>query len=419
MSEGHSILSPSSAKRWLNCPPSALLAAQFPRTTSIYAETGTWAHKIGELKARNYFPGPEGPMNPQDYQKRLQALKESPYYDRAMDGNTDSYLDYLKGLSMSYASPPFVALEVLVDCSRYVPNCSGKADCIMIGENRMCVVDYKNGSGVPVDAEENPQMMLYALGALETYGMIYGDTIKDIHLAIVQPNVGEPKEWDTTTAYLREWGEKVVKPTAALAWEGKGEFCPGDWCDSGFCPAKATCKARAMKLLELEPLKDRAPEGQLSDADRELAKEECDIDLTDKLLTDAEIGDILTRAQGLSKWVKALEDYAQSAILKGRDIPGFKAVLGRSSNQWAGDADKAFETLKERGVEEALLWKREPVTVAALKKDLGKKLFDTVSDGLVEKKSGSPTLVPESDRRKAYIPANVAFNPVEPQDENN
>ena len=416
MAEGHSILSPSSAKRWLNCPPSARLAAQFPRTTSKYAEAGTLAHSIGELKARKHFMEP---MGPQEYQKRLQVLKDNPLYERAMDANTDAYLEYLKAQSMSYDSTPFVALEVPVDCSRYVPHCSGKADCIMIGENWMCVVDYKNGSGVQVDAEENPQMMLYALGALETYGMIYGDTIQYVRLAIVQPNVGLPKEWDTTTAYLREWGEKIVKPTAALAWEGKGDFRPGDWCDSTFCPARATCMARAKKLLAIEPLKDRAPEGQLREADRELAEAECGVDLTDKLLTDAEIGDILTRAQGLSKWVKALEEYALSAILKGQEIPGFKAVLGRSSNQWAGGADKAFETLKERGVNEALLWKREPVTVAGLKKELGKSVFDAVSDGLVEKKPGSPTLVTESDRRKAYVPANAAFSPVETQGENN
>ena len=416
MAEQHAILSASSSNRWLHCPPSALLAAQFPRTTSKYAEAGTLAHSIGELKARKYFLEP---MGPQEYQKRLQTLKENPLYEKAMDGNTDAYLDFLKGLSMGYASPPFVALEVRVDYSRYVPEAFGTADCIMVGENRICVTDYKNGSGVPVEAVENPQMMLYALGALETYRPIYGDTITDVHLAIVQPNIGDPKEWDTTVEHLREWGETVVRPAAALAWEGKGDFCPGPWCDSGFCPAKATCTARAKKLLELEPLKDRAPEGQLSEADRETAETECDIDLTGKLLTDAEIGDILTRAQGLSKWVKALEEYALSAILKGQNIPGFKAVLGRSSNQWAGGSDKAFETLKERGVEEALLWKREPVTVAALKKDLGKKVFDTVSDGLVEKKPGAPTLVPESDRRKAYIPVNVAFSPVETQDENN
>ena len=403
MAEQHAILSASSSNRWLHCPPSALLAAQFPRATSKYAEAGTLAHSIGELKARKYFLEP---MGPQEYQKRLQALKENPLYDKSMDGNTDAYLEFLKSLAMGYSSPPFVALEVRVDYSRYVPEAFGTADCIMVGENRICVTDYKNGSGVPVEAEENPQMMLYALGALETYRPIYGDTITDVHLAIVQPNVGDPKEWDTTVERLREWGETVVKPAAALAWEGKGDFCPGPWCDSGFCPAKATCTARAKKLLELEPLKDALPAG-LPGA------------VADKLLTDAEIGDILTRAQGLSKWVKALEEYALSAILKGREIPGFKVVLGRSSNQWAGGPDKAFETLKERGVAAALLWKREPVTVAALKKDLGKKVFDTVSDGLVEKKPGSPALVPESDRRKAYIPANVAFSPVETQSENN
>lgn len=410
----HAILSASSANRWLHCPPSAKLALQFPRTTSKYAEAGTLAHSIAELKARKHFVEP---MGPQEFQKRLQALKENPHYDKAMDGNTDSYLEHLKSLAMTYKAHPFVALEVRVDYSRYVPEAYGTADCIMIGEDRMCVVDYKNGSGVPVEAVENPQMMLYALGALETYSMIYGDTIKNIHLAIVQPNVGEPKEWDTTTEELQNWGETVVKPIAALAWDGRGEFCPGDWCDSAFCPARAICSARARKMLEVEPLKDRAPEGQLSDADREVAEMECDIDLTDKLLTDAEVGDILTRARGIAKWVKSLEEYALTASIRGTTIPGYKAVLGRSSREWSGGTDKAFAELKKRGVEEAVLYTREPVSVSALEKVLGKTEFKKTADGLWEKKPGKPTLAPESDRRKAYIAADTAFKPVEPETE--
>ena len=400
--KAHAILSASGSNRWLHCTPSALLAAQFPRTTSKYAEAGTLAHSIGELKARKYFVEP---MGPKDYQTRLNALKESPYYDRAMDGNTDAYLDYLKGLSMSYGeSAPFVALEVRVDYSRYVPDAFGTADCIMIGGDRMCVVDYKNGSGVQVDAENNSQMMLYALGALETYWPIYGDTIKNIRLAIVQPNVGDPKEWDTTTEYLREWGEKTVKPAAELARDGKGEFCPGDWCDSGFCPAKAVCKARAEKLLSIEAVKEAAPDG---------------ISLDKLIISDAEIGDILTRARNLDKWVKSLEEYALSTLLKGGEIPGFKAVLGRSTREWSGGMDQAFEILEQRGVDEAMLWNRVPVTVAALEKALGKAEFNNTAKDLWEKKPGKPTLALESDRRKAYVPAEVVFTPVETRDENN
>ena len=415
MPNAHAILSASSANRWLHCPPSAKLALSFPRTTSKYAEAGTLAHSIAELKARKHFVEP---MGPQDYQKRLQALKESPHYDRAMDGNTDAYLDFLKGLSMTYAATPFVALEVRVDYSRYVPEAFGTADCIMIGENRMCIVDYKNGSGVQVDAEENPQMMLYALGALETYSMIYGDTIRDIHLAIVQPNVGEPKEWDTTTAYLRDWGETVVKPTAALAWEGRGDFCPGGWCDSGFCPAKATCTARAKKLLEVEPKVGSAPEGwKDGTSGQKEAAMYAEAQEKHMLLSDAEIGDILARAQGISKWVKSLEAYALSAILKGKEIPGFKAVLGRATREWSGGADKAFAALKERGVDEAVLWNREPVSVAALEKALGKATFKDTAKDLWEKKPGAPTLAPTSDRRKAYVAAANVFKPVESQGE--
>ena len=397
----HAILSASSANRWLHCPPSAKLALQFPRTTSKYAEAGTLAHSIAELKARKHFVEP---MGPQEFQKRLQVLKESPHYDKAMDGNTDAYLDFLKGLSMTYTATPFVALEVRVDYSRYVPEAFGTADCIMIGGDRMCVVDYKNGSGVQVEAVENPQMMLYALGALETYSMIYGDTIKQIHLAIVQPNVGEPKEWDTTTEELRNWGETVVKPTAALAWDGRGDFCPGDWCDSGFCPARATCTARAKKMLELEPLTGSVPEAEGNSTDQ-------------RTLSDAEIGDILTRARGIAKWIKSLEEYALTASIHGTKIPGYKAVLGRASREWIDGPDKAFEELKKRGVDEAVLWNREPVTVAALEKVYGKPAFKKIGDGLWKKISGKPTLAPESDRRKAYVAADAVFNPVEPETE--
>ena len=379
----------------MKCPPSARLGEQFPDTASEYAAAGTLAHAIAELKARKYFLEP---MPTRTYNARLKKLREDPHYDKGMEAATDLYLEHLKALAMSYGSvQPFVALETRVDFGDFVPEGFGTADCVMIGAGRMCVADYKNGAGVLVEAQENPQVMLYALGALKVYAPIYGDTIREIHLSIVQPNAGGVREWETTVEALRAWGEEMVKPTASLAWEGRGEFAPGEWCR--FCRARARCSARAAKMLELEPMKDAVPEGDSYDPE-------------DAVLTDAQVGDVLTRALELEAWVKDLKDYALAASLHGHTIAGWKAVEGRGSREWTGGTDAAFAGLQARGVAEALLWERRPVSVAGLEKALGKPAFETTAAGLWEKLPGKPALVPESDKRPPYAPAEAAFQAV-------
>lgn len=393
--EMHAVLSASSSHRWLHCPPSVRLTEQFPSKTSTYAEAGRLAHAIAELKARKYFLEP---MSTRTYNARLKKLQADPSYDKGMEDSTDQYLAFLKETAMTFSQTPFVTLETRVDYSEYAPDGFGTADCIMIGEGRICVIDYKNGAGVPVDAEENSQMMLYGLGALKVYAPIFGDSIKEVLLAIVQPNAGGIKTWQTTVEHLRDWGKTVVAPVAELAFVGKGDFCAGDWCR--FCPAKAQCSARARQMLELEPMVGAKP--LLAQAPGAVTREAA------KLLTDAEVGDVLTRARELAAWVKDLEEYALAASLAGREIAGFKAVEGRGTREWS-DLDTAFRTLQEKGVAEALLYERKPASVAGLEKALGKKVFAEAADGLVVKKPGKPTLVPASDRRPAYNAAAVAF----------
>ena len=385
MPDKHALLGASSAHRWLHCPPSARLCEQFPDAQSEYAAAGTLAHSIAELKARKYFIEP---MSARTFNSRLKKLKESPYYDKGMDAATDMYLEHLKTLALSFSSPPFVTLENRVDYSHLVPDGFGTADCIMIGDGRICVVDYKNGSGVSVEADNNPQMMLYGLGALHTYSAVYGESIRNVHLSIVQPNAGGIKTWETSVTELNRWGTEYAAPRALLAWEGKGEYAAGEWCR--FCAAKAQCRARAEQYLALEQEK------------REPA-----------LLTFSEIGDILSRAQSLASWVKQLEEFALHMALEGNSISGWKAVEGRGSREWIDGTDAAFEKLVARGVPNALLWEQKPVTVAALEKSLGKKAFAEFSKDLVLTKPGKPTLVPESDKRPAYNPAALAFTPVE------
>ena len=380
--KNHALLGASNAGRWLNCPGSARLTEYMPDKPTKSTQAGTLAHAIAELKARKYFVEP---MSTRTYNSRLKKLRSDPSYDSGMEEATDAYLDHLKERAMSYPAAPCVALELKVNYSDIVPEGFGTADCVMIGSGCLDVVDYKNGTGVVVSAERNPQMMLYAWGALNYFSPIFGDSIHVIHLSIVQPNAGGVREWSLTVGELRDWMENTVRPAAKKAYDGVPEFHSGDWCQ--FCKARDTCRQRANEMFEVEPLMGTEP----------------------TLLTDAEIGDVLTRAKSLAAWAKSLEDYVLRSTLSGHPIPGWKAVAGRKSRVWIGGEDAAFPELQNRGVAEALLYERNPVSVAKLEKALGKKLFEETAAGLWEDKPGAPALKPESDPRPPYNLAQAAF----------
>ena len=397
--EKHALLGASSAHRWLHCPGSARLTENMPDNTNIYAEAGRLAHEIAELKARQYFieNQPKRTFNAQ-----LKKLKESEHYDKSMEFATDEYLEHLKSLAISYPEPPSVALEARVDFSDIVPDGFGTADCLMIGSGRIDVVDYKNGSGVVVEAENNPQMMLYAWGALRYFRPIFGDSIKVIHMSIVQPNAGGVREWEAPLSELIKWTEKVVRPTAKRAFDGVEDYQAGEWCK--FCKAKSTCSKRAEGMFTVEPIMHSARTG--SDGAKSIQT------TGTPTLNDDQVGEILTRAREVASWLKDLEDYALKATLEGRHIAGWKAVEGRSSREWSGGSDKAFTQLQIRGVAETILYERKPVSVAGLEKTLGKKAFAEIAEGLWTKTPGKPTLAPEGDKRRAYSPAACAFGVV-------
>ena len=397
--EKHALLGASSAHRWINCPGSARLTENMPDTTSPYAEAGRLAHEMAELKARQYFIET---LPKRSFNTKLKKLKESEHYERGMDAATDEYLEHLKARAMSYPAAPTVALEVQVDFSDIVPEGFGTADCIMIGSGRLDIADYKNGSGVIVEAENNEQMMLYAWGAIRYFKPVFGDGIETIHMSIVQPNAGGVREWEMRVSDLCKWIADTVVPKAKAAWEGSQEVHSGDWCK--FCKAKATCTERAKAMFDVEPLVGSAPSG--GDNSGTIYAE---TEPVYRLLSDTEIGDILTRGKDVAAWLKDLEDYALKATLEGRAIPGWKAVEGRGSRDWTGGSDTAFTALQERGVPEAILYERKPVSVAGLEKTMGKKAFAETADGLWAKSPGKPTLVPESDKRPPYNAAAAAF----------
>lgn len=366
------MLSPSSAARWIHCPPSAKINAEAGDRETAFTREGTLAHALAELKARKHFLTGIGPKK---YQAAHAKLEADELWQDEMDSHTDRHLEILKDLYAEFPEPPHVAVEQRVDFSEWVPEGFGTADCVMVGGGVIHVIDFKYGKGVPVSAEANPQMMLYALGALAAYDLIYDlDTVK---MTIIQPRLsGEPDTWETTVDDLRAWAEDVVRPAAALAAKGEGEFAEGDWCR--FCAIRANCRARAAAQTALEDYGFNLP----------------------PTLTDEEVGRALDLGKRLSKWLADLEEYALAACLDGREIPGFKAVAGRSVRAWT-DQDAAFAAARENGVPEEMLWERKPVTLAGLEKIMGKRQFLDAMAPYVTTPPGKPTLVAETDKRPA------------------
>lgn len=367
----HALLSASASSRWLNCTPSVRLEEQFPESTSTYAEEGTLAHEIAELKLRKYYVEP---MSQRTFNTRLNKMKKHELFQDEMLKHTDSYLEYLQGLTIGMKSTPYVAVEKRIDYSAYAPEGFGTVDCLIISSDTLYVTDFKYGKGVPVSAENNPQMKLYALGAVLEYSFLY--PIKTIKLAIIQPRLNSISEFDLTADELLAWGEEI-KPIAQQAFDGEGEFVPGEHCK--FCRAKAQCRARADRYTALDDFKQMKP----------------------PLISNEEVGQILEKAQHIESWVKALKDFALAESLKGAEITGWKAVEGRGSRSFT-DLDAAFAHLKENGIDEALLYDRVPLTVAKIEKVLKTEQFRSLLEetGLVQKSAGKPTLAPISDKRK-------------------
>ncbi len=251
----HALLSASSAHRWLECTAAPRFEEQFPSGTSEYAEEGTLAHSICELYARQYFTT----VTKRKFNAELKKLQAKERYSDEMLHTAEAYVQYLKEKALGFSSKPYVTQEIKVDFSDYVPEGFGTCDCVMIGGDTLHITDYKHGKGVPVTAVGNPQMRLYALGALKLFKPIYGDSIKNVSMGICQPRLSETASEETLTVeQLYSWGESI-KPLANEAFNGPGVFVPGEHCR--FCKGKAQCRARAEQNTALEDVKDCVPVG--------------------------------------------------------------------------------------------------------------------------------------------------------------
>ena len=377
----HALLSASGASRWMACTPSARYEQQFPNSTSSFAEEGTLAHEIGEIYLRKFI----GEITAQKYTALLKKIKKSNLYQEEMLDYVSLYTGIvLEKFSEARARSEDAVLKVeeKLDFSNYVDKGFGTGDAIIISDGILEIYDLKYGKGVRVEAKENPQMMLYALGALNEYDLLYD--IELVRMTIIQPRLDHLSGYEIEADKLRDWGENTVKPLAKLAYEGKGEFNPGEK-QCKFCKARYKCRARAEKNLELAKYEFKNTND----------------------LTNIEISDILNKLPEFESWVKDIKDGALKAALEGESFPGWKVVEGRSSRKITNEKD-VINVMDELGYEPGQYLNTKLKGIGDLEKLIGKKDFNNVLGDFITIPEGKPTLVIENDKRPAYNPANKA-----------
>lgn len=371
----HAVLSASSSHRWLSCTPSARLELEFEDRETEAAAEGTAAHALCEHKLRRAL-------------KRQSKKPVSRFDSDEMDAYTDGYVQFVLetiAQTKEHCADPLVMIERRLDFSCYVPDGFGTGDCVIIADHTMHIIDFKYGQGVLVESEHNPQMMLYALGALRIYDALYD--IEDVSMTIYQPRRENISTWTISVADLRAWAANDLVPKAKLAYEGKGDYLPGSWCT--FCKAAVKCRARAEEKLRLAQYEFAMP----------------------PLLTDAEIEDILDKLSDLTSWANEIIAYAQDAALNhGKQWRGWKVVEGRSNRRYS-DEQSVIAAANEAGYHD--IFRKSLLPLTEMERLMGKQNFQSILGGLIIKPAGKPTLVPASDKRPAINHANTDFHEIQ------
>lgn len=376
----HARLSSSSAHRWINCPGSVRLAEQYPDNGSIYADEGTLAHEAAEQMIRT------GKVTAAHKKKIRQFYDEHPELGGSPEEMIETLRPYAEYVLEEYDeqahTDPATQLmtEQRVDLSTWIPESFGTSDVVIIRKGRLHIIDLKYGKGVPVSAEGNPQLRLYALGALDMLDLVYD--VDEVVMTIYQPRLDNISTDTIGAADLYTWADEVIRPAAKLADCEDAPTGAGDWCQ--FCPAKQACRTRANYYLDL------------ADYMRKMT------------LSNDEIAEVLEKVDGLVKWAEDLRDGALRKALEGEEFPGWKVVEGRSIRKYSGSEAEIIRQAEGAGFDSALLYEKKLLTITAMEKLMGKKTFADVLGAYVEKPQGKPTLAPESDKRPALVNGNAA-----------
>lgn len=379
----HAILSPSAAGRWLTCTPSARLEQQFPNTSSSYADEGTLAHAVGECILRQL----SGFITSAEAETIMAVHMNNQYYNKELHDYAEGYAYYVWNQCKPGKTELFI--ETRLDMTSWIEDGFGTADALIIGDGILIFDDYKHGKGVPVYAPDNRQLMIYSLGAYEMFKEIF--EIDRIQMNIYQPRLDNISTWEISVAELLEWADNDLKPKAALAYAGIGEFAPGKACT--FCRAKATCKALHDYNMQLAQLEFKNPD----------------------LLTDEEVALVLLRADMFGKWINAVEAYALGTAITGEKIwPGYKVVAGRSNRKYSSEVIVATK-LESAGYKE--IYKPQALLpMGEMEKKLTKPVFAQIVEPLLIKPEGAPTLVPDTDKREPLSVASREFKIIVDED---
>lgn len=387
MPNAHAKLGPSGASRWLTCPASIRMAEKVPKPpSSPAAEEGTIAHELAEIEAGREF----GLIPQADYsaqRAKWDTLLRETYPDtypaiaEEMELHVDSYLATIAE-TMERLPGSVLMLEQRLDTG--VPSSWGTSDAVILGDSEVNITDLKYGTGVHVDPVGNPQLMLYALGALDTYGDVVGPT-ETVSMTVFQPRIDNVATWTVSAAYLRRWRDEVAIPGAKLALSEDAPFRPTAGA-CRWCPAAGVCKARADYQLAT----DFGPDPDLIAAD--------------------ELGPLLSRLPDLVAWSKAVESSALDRIYsKGEEVPGWKVVRSGGRRKIA-DETAAIQTLIDYGYNAEDVATFKVKGLGALEKLVGKKELPDVLGDLLVKGEGSPSLAPEHDKRAAISPETSAYD---------
>lgn len=358
----HSVLGASAAERWMHCTPSARLTEGMKDEETSYAAEGTAAHALCEWKVKKAL------------KMRAGRRPTSDYWTDEMEECADNYRDYimdLVGEARKICKDPITLIEQHLDFSCWVPDGFGTGDFLLVADGVLNICDFKFGKGIPVYADHNPQMMLYALGALELFDVLYD--IETVTMTIFQPRLSNISVWSISAGDLYKWAEEELRPKAEMASKGEGEYTPGSWCR--FCKAKSTCRARAESFLELARMEFQPP----------------------ALLSDEEIAEVMEKADELSRWAGDIMAYASAAAInEGRHFDGYKIVEGRSVRKFS-DPKAVEQAAREAGYTD--IYNKTLITLTAFEKLMGKDTFQEILGKYVEKPKGKLTLVPVSDKR--------------------
>lgn len=376
----HAVLSPSSAKRWINCTPSALLAEAAGSKPSVYAEEGTLAHEIAEYALTQYLNGTYDPIINDAVPLKADHLA-NPLFSIDMADYIREYCDYVIGENYEMQKADgtcSMELEHKVDISNYAPDSFGSVDVTLVSDKTIHIIDLKYGVGVKVSAHMNEQMLLYSLGTLDSLANLgHQDDIETFIMTIAQVRLDHYDTFVMSKKELLDWARTVLKPAAKAAIQGEGKQVIGSWC--GFCPVKAQCRAQRDAMLadfgeKPEPL----------------------------LLSDEEVTDLIGKIDTYKSWIESFNEYVYNRAIQGHKWEGYKLVAGRSRRVIVDEARVRQELLNEFLEDEVLNIRLKGI--GDLEKLLGKKVFSARFGDAIESRPGAPKLVPESAKGVEYNP---------------